>query len=196
MELNIRGKNVKVSEDRRELIQKKLGNLNHYLESINEATVELSSENTRKNDERLVVEMTVRTNGTLMRAEERDNNLSNALDRVHAKMQRQMSRYKDRRVDRKRRLALPTNEAVNALEPTPPPPARLDTALEERNSDYLPVKIKTFQVSPIVSDEAIEQMELLGHDFFVFLDAETKEISVVYRRDDGYYGLLRPSIAS
>jgi len=194
MELNIRGKNVKVSEDRRELIHKKLGNLNHYLESINEATVELSSENTRKSDERLVVEMTVRTNGTLMRAEERDHDLSNALDRVHAKMQRQMSRYKERRVDRKRRLPLPTNEAVDALEPTPPPPPRLATA-SERNSDYLPVKIKTFEVNPIVSDEAIEQMELLGHDFFVFLDAETKEISVVYRRDDGYYGLLRPSIA-
>ena len=173
-----------------ELIQKKLGHLNRYLENINEATVELATETSRKHTERLVVEMTVRVNGTLMRAEERDNDLTCALDRVQAKMHRQMTRYKDRQIDRKRRPASANTQAVANVEPLPPlNPAPADYP------DYLPIKTKSFEVRPMLSDAAIEQMELLDHAFFVFLDAATKEISVVYRRDDGYYGLLRPIVA-
>jgi len=194
MELTIRGKNVKVSDDRRQLIEKKLGKLNHYLEHIHEATVELSAENSRRQTERLVVEMTVRTNGTLLRAEERDSDLGNALDRLHAKMQRQMTRYKGRVLDRKRRKPLLADQAVILTNTTYPNEV---TSNEVDNiEDYRPVRVKKFAVRPMPSDEAIEQMELLGHDFFVYLDSASKEIQVVYRRDDGAYGLLQPEIAS
>lgn len=187
MQLQIRGKNVKVSDERRILIEKKLGKLNHYLETINEATVELAAENSRRDNGRLVVEMTVRTNGTLLRAEERDSDLSNALDRVHDKMQRQMTRYKERQIDRKRRPSSATANANNDDSETPV------VSLPETDKDSLPVKVKSFEVAPMLTSDAIDQMELLGHDFFVFLDADTKDVNVVYRRDDGYYGLLKPA---
>ena len=195
MELTIRGKNVKVSDDRRQLIEKKLGKLNHYLEHIHEATVELSAENSRRQTERLVVEMTVRTNGTLLRAEERDSDLSNALDRLHSKMQRQMTRYKGRVLDRKRRKPLAADQAVVLTNNTPYPNEVINNETDN-TEEYRPVKVKKFAVRPMPSDEAIEQMELLGHDFFVYLDSASKEIQVVYRRDDGAYGLLQPEIAS
>jgi putative sigma-54 modulation protein len=190
MQLNIRGKNVKVNEDRRQLIEKKLGTLDHYFDLAHDATVELSSEKSRNKDERLVIEMTVRANGSVLRAEERDSDLPTALERLHNKMQRQLTRYKERMVHRKGRTS--TSEAVAMLnEP--------DTDIVEETyfdqEDTVPVRVKTFPVQPMLPEEAVEEMELVGHDFFVFQDAESKKFSVVYRRKDGAYGMLQPEVS-
>ncbi|MEI6045079.1 MAG: ribosome-associated translation inhibitor RaiA [Chloroflexota bacterium] len=197
MQLDIRGKNVKVSEERRQLIEKKLGKLDRYLDSLGEATVELAAEHARKGGEgRLVVEMTVRTpaHGSLLRAEERDNDLGVALDRLSEKMQRQITRFKDRMVHHKGRprvseVAAQLQEAAEAKEVEIAPD--VDTDAEEVL--HL-VKIKNFQVTAMYVDEAVEQMELLGHNFFIFQDTETEKISVAYLRNDGGYGLLRPEL--
>jgi ribosomal subunit interface protein len=187
MQLNIRGKNVKVSDDRRKLIEKKLGTLDHYFDMINEATVELSAEKSRNKDERLVVEMTVWANGSILRAEERDSDLVTALDRLHGKMQRQITRYKERNTHRKGRPSV--SEAVTKL-------AQSETEVEvETEAGNIPVKVKSFPLKPMFAVEAVEEMELLGHDFFVFQDADTMKVSVVYRRKDGDYGMLQPEVS-
>jgi ribosomal subunit interface protein len=195
MQLDIRGKNVKVSEERRQLIEKKLGRLDRYLDTLGEATVEVAAERNRKGGEgRLVVEMTVRTpaHGSLLRAEERDNDLGVALDRLSEKMQRQITRFKDRMVHHKGRprvgeVATQMQEAAEAKEVQTVPDVDLEEVMDL-------VKVKNFQVKPMYVEEAIEQMELLSHTFFLFQDAETEKISVAYRRNDGGYGLIRPDL--
>lgn len=194
MQLDIRGKNVKLSEERRNLIEKKLGKLNRYLDSMGEATVELASERTSKGGEgRLVVEMTVRTpgNGSLLRAEERDNDLNVALDRLSEKMQRQITRFKERMVHHKGRPR--ASEVAAQLQEAEQVEKALDTPEVEEALSLL--KIKNFEVKPMYVDEALEQMEMLAHNFFIFQDAETNKISVAYRRNDGGYGLIRPELA-
>lgn len=194
MQLDIRGKNVKLSEERRNLIEKKLGKLSRYLDNMEGATVELASERTRKGGEgRLVVEMTVRTpgNGSLLRAEERDNDLTVALDKLSEKMQGQLTRFKDRMVHHKGRPRV--GEVAARLQQAEEDENALDTPEVEEALNLL--KVKNFQVKPMYVDEALEQMELLAHNFFIFQDAETNSISVAYRRNDGAYGLLRPELA-
>lgn len=188
MQLDIRGKNVKVSEERRQLIEKKLGRLDRYLEGMSAATVEVGSEPTRRTGEgRLIVEMTVRApgKGSLLRAEERDNDLTNALDRLYEKMQRQITRYHERLVHHKGRPR--ASEVVGQTE--------ADSALDEEPVAFELVKVKHFSMQTMYPTEAVEQMELLGHSFFIFQDAETAKVSVAYRRNTGGYGLLRPELS-
>jgi len=188
MQLDIRGKNVKVSEERRQLIEKKLAKLDRHLPNLGAATVELATERNRKGGEgRLVVEVTVRTlaNGALLRAEERDNDLATALDRVYEKMQRQITRFKDRLVHHKGQARL--SEAAETG-------AEWEQEDEAEESEAV-VKVKKFEVKPMQLDEALEQMELLGHNFFIFHDSETNQFSVTYRRNNGSYGLIQPELA-
>jgi len=189
MELAIRGKNVKVSEERKELIERKLGKLSHYLELAHEATVELAAEHAHKTVERLVVEMTVRVNGALLRAEERDSDLPKALDRVHDKMQRQLTRYKERLTEKKGRVSI--GDAASLLQQQTVEEPQVITPEEEPK----PVKVKSFELKPMFVSEAIEELENVDHDFFVFLDAGSSKINVVYRRNDGAFGLLKPELA-
>jgi putative sigma-54 modulation protein len=183
MEFNIRGKNVKISDDRKKLIESKLGKLDHYLEFANEAVVELTATNAHKQTERMVVEMTVRVNGTVLRAEEHDSELATALDRVHDKMRRQMTRYKERLTSHKGQPKL--TEAVESIAIEEPAEAVEEISL---------VKVKRFAVTPMNAEEAIEELENVGHDFYMFLDSESKQVNVVYRRKEGGYGLLKPEI--
>ncbi|NWJ46192.1 MAG: ribosome-associated translation inhibitor RaiA [Chloroflexi bacterium] len=184
MELTIRGKNVKVSDERRELIETKLGKLNHYLEAVHDATVELTAQHSHKLAERLGVELTLRVNGTILRAEEQDSDLATALDKVHDKMQRQMVRYKERQVARRGRTKL--SDVATPLEPAEEPSASVEF--------ISPVKVKTFPIIPMVAEEAIEELEYVGHDFYMYMDSESKQINVVYRRKEGGYGLLKPEV--
>jgi putative sigma-54 modulation protein len=189
MQLNIRGKNVKVNDDRRSLIEKKLGALDHYFDLAQEATVELSAEKTRNKAERLVVEMTVRANGSILRVEERDSDLAKALEGVQHKMQRQLTRFKERMIHRKGRTSL--SEAVSQLAE----PAPVEAVVVETVESSVPVRVKSFTIQPMNPEDAVEEMELLGHDFFVFQDISNMKFSVVYRRKDGDYGMLQPEVS-
>jgi putative sigma-54 modulation protein len=188
MELTIRGKNVKVSDERKKLIESKLGKLNHFLDNATAAVVELTAQHSHKQDERLAVEMTIWVNGTILRAEENDSDLANAIERVHDKMQRQLTRYKERHTNRKGQPTLA--QIAASLEPP-----ELETATATLEATVKPVKVKSFPVQPMGADEAIEQLENVGHDFYVFLNVETNLVNVMYRRKDGSYGLLKPELA-
>lgn len=199
MQLEIRGKNVKVSEERRLLIERKLGKLDRYLDSLGDATVEIASERVRRGVEgRLVVEMTVRTpvHGSVLRAEERDNDLGTALDKLSEKMQRQITRFKDRMVHNKGKPSIGQMAAQLQQAEQGNPQIEEEGGDEVSLEETFPlVKVKNFPVKPMFVGDALEQMELLGHNFFVFQDRETGRISVVYERNNGGYGLLRPEFA-
>jgi len=182
MELILKGKNVEVTDRLREYVEQKIGKLDRYLPSISEAWVELSSEETKAAQDRQVCQVTVRSNGTILRAEERSDDMFSAIDTVLDKMYRQIARYKGKRKNRWR-------GAGTAVEPLP---IAVGEELEEEVRNI--VRVKRFAMTPMSPEEAVEQMELLGHDFFVFFNAEEGRINVLYRRKGGNYGLLQPEL--
>ena len=182
MELIIKGKNVEVTDRLREYVEQKIGKLDRYLPSISEAWVELSSEETKAAQDRQVCQVTVRSNGTILRAEERSDDIFSAIDTVLDKMYRQIARYKGKRKNRWRGAG-PTVE---------PLPIAMEEEVEEEARSI--VRVKRFPMTPMNLEEAVEQMELLGHDFFVFFNGEEGRINVLYRRKGGNYGLLQPEL--
>ncbi|HDN80391.1 MAG: ribosome-associated translation inhibitor RaiA [Chloroflexi bacterium] len=177
MELKIKARNLEVTETLRKYLEKKIGKMNRYLPKATEAYIELSREGTKSIKDSHKVEVTLRGGKAFIRAEERSADIFAAIDSVVDKLQRRIERYKGKLYDKSRARA--KRELVEeAIEETP----RV-------------VRVKRFPVSPMSEEEAIEQMELLGHDFFVFLNSEDGEINVIYRRRDGNYGLIKPEIA-
>jgi len=179
MQLIITGKNVEVTDWLRSYVEKKIGKLDKYLPSIDEARVELTVEKTKSAQDRQVAQVTVRSNGTILRAEEKSADIFASIDAALDKMHRQIARFKGKQ----RRRGRPTQGEM--------PPVPLPAEAEGEPSV---VRVKRFRVSPLEEEEAIEQMELLGHDFFIFLNLGTDRLSVVYRRRDGGYGLLEPEL--
>jgi putative sigma-54 modulation protein len=184
MELIIKGKNMEVTDRLHDYVHKKIGKLDRYLPTITEAWVELSVEGARAAQHRQVCQVTLRSNGTILRAEERSDDIFNSIDTVLAKMYRQIARYKGKRQNRWRGVGM-------AAEPVP---LELDEA-ELESAEGAIVRSKRFPMTPMNTEEAVEQMELLGHDFFVFFNGEVGEVNVLYRRKDGNYGLLQPELA-
>lgn len=183
MELTIKGKNVEVTDQLHEYVTRKIGRLDRYLPTITEARVELSVEGTRAAQDRQVCQVTVRSNGVILRAEERSEDMFNAIDIVLDKMYRRIARFKGKRENRWR--------GAGALGAEPLP---IDYEEESEEPSRI-VRTKRFIMTPMNPEEAIEQMEYLGHDFFVFFHAEEGELNVLYRRKDGNYGLLQPVLA-
>jgi len=188
MQLILKGKNVEITDWLRQYVEKKVNKLDRYLPDIHEARVELSVEKTRSSQDRQVAQLTVRSNGVILRAEERTDDIFAAVDAVVDKMHRQIARYKGKRIDRWQ------GQGPNRSEAELPPLDEevLEELAEERERRI--VRIKRFAVSPMDEDEAIEQMELLGHDFFIFYNANSGMLNVLYRRKDGNYGLLEPEV--
>lgn len=177
MELQITGKNLPLTFEVRSYIERKLGRLNRHLPNIIESKVELAEEMTRSPQERFVVQMTIDSKGTLLRTEERADDLYAAVDKVAKIMLRQIDRYKGKLHDKGRGNARARGKTFDA-EAVPPAPRV--------------VRIKRYVVKPMSTATAIEQMELLGHDFFLFLNADSDDLNVLYQRKDGNYGLIEP----
>ena len=182
MELTLKGKNVEITDRLHDYVHRKVGKLDRYLPTISEAWVELSVEGTRAAQDRQVCQVTVRSNGTILRAEERSEDMFYSIDTVLDKMYRQIARYKGKRENRWRGAGM-------AVEPLP---QDYEDEIEDESS--LIVRTKRFPMSPMDPEEAVEQMELLGHDFFVFYNADDGEVNVLYRRKNGDYGMLQPEL--
>ena len=182
MELTVKGKNVEITDRLQTYVERKIGKLDRYLPTITEAWVELSTEDAKAAQDRQVCQITVRSNGTILRAEERSDDMFTAIDTVLDKMYRQIARYKGKRKNRWRGAGMTAE----------PLPVELVEEIEEESSNI--VRVKRFPMTPMHADEAVEQMELLGHDFFVFFNADEGQINVLYRRKDGNYGLLQPEL--
>ena len=182
MELIIKGRNIEITDRLRDYAEKKMGKLDRYLPTINEVWVELSVEGARAAHDRQVCQVTVRANGTILRAEERSDDMFTSIDAVLDKIYRQIARYKGKRQNRWRSAGIQ------------PEPLPLEIEEEEEEETSAIVRFKRFPVTPMSPEEAVEQMELLGHDFFVFFNADEGQINVLYRRKDGNYGVIQPEL--
>ncbi len=174
-------KNMDLTEDLKEYIDKKIPRLDRYLDQIDETRIDLSYVKTmREADCRFVAQITLRGRGFILRAEERAVEIKPAIDMVMDKIERQIERYKGKKY--RSRTTTPAME---------------EEILEEEVDETQPLiaRRKTFTLAPMDEMEAIEQMNLLGHeDFFIFYNAQTSSINVLYKRRDGTYGIIQPEL--
>lgn len=191
MESEIRGKNLTISESSRSYIARKLERLSRRLDNIGEARVELTMENTRSQQDRIVAQVTLNCNGTILRGEERAPTINAAIDAVAEILEGRIRRLRGKlyKSEQPRR----TGKATPIREPESPTIAQEEEDPFETETQGV-VRVKRFPMKPMPVEEAIDQMELLGHDFFLFYDIATNEYSVLYRRINGGYGLLEPEL--
>ena len=185
VQITIHGRDLSITPKLREYVEKKVGKLDHYLPSIAEARIDLAEvPSARSAADRHVAQLTVHGPGMVLRAEERKDDLFTAIDAVMEKMHRQIERYKGKHT-RGRGDGAGVDAVAGGLEE--------EEAPENRTGEV--VRRKRFVLTPMAEAEAIEQMALLGHDkFFVFYNAETSRVNVLYRRNDGNYGLIDPEV--
>ena len=177
MRLSVKGKNLEVSDSIRRYAEEKLGKLNRHLHELTQVELELCEERNPSIAQNQVAEATVWTKGPTLRAREASTDMKASIDQLTEKLLRQVEHY---RAKRRRR---PGRGNGN---PTGGP-----MALEEEVGPKI-VKVKQFAVKPMNPEEAALQLELVGHDFFVFRNDDSDEINVIYRRRDGGYGLIEP----
>jgi len=187
MDISINTHNVELTQRLQDHVEKKTAKLDRYMPNLVELRVELSTQNTRSAVERQVAQITARDDrGTILRAEERSSDMFAAVDAVVDKLYRQINRYRGKRI-KSRRGGGSTVEEMALGEPLP-----MEFEEEEIVEELTIVRRKRFPLRSMAPEEAIEQMELLGHSFFVFFDVYDEMVNVVYKRHDGNYGLLQP----
>jgi putative sigma-54 modulation protein len=176
MQINITAKGVTVPPDLKEVAEKKLEKLGRLLRQVGTVDITCSRERQWR-----VVEIVLNANGIIVRGEDRAIDLRSAIDSLMDKLERRVKKSRSKMMERYRSSA-ETRQAWEAEE------------AEEAEEDFEPrlVRSKRFTVKPMNPEEAAAQMELVGHDFFVFRNAETEQVNVIYRRRDGNYGLIEP----
>jgi putative sigma-54 modulation protein len=177
MRLQVKGKNLDVSDSIRTYAEDKLRKLERQLADPTQIELELSVERNPSISANHVAEATIWTKGPTLRAREASADMRASIDQLVDKLERQVQRYRQKRRRRSGR------DNGTTLDAGPPP---------GEDSEPVIVKTKQFAVKPMGPEEAVLQLELVGHDFFVFENAETGEVNVVYRRRDGDYGLIEP----
>ena len=186
MKLIIQAHNVELTDWLEQYVEKKIGRLDRYLPDIDEARVELREEQTRSASDRAIAQVTLRSRRTILRAEERSGDMFASIDAVSDKLERRIARFKGKTARNSKRAVAQVNHLQEEV-------ATASEEEEEFTGSRI-ARVKHFEVQPMDAEEAIEQMELLGHDFYVFLNADTGTINVVYRRREDDYGLLQPEI--
>lgn len=184
--VQIHARDLSISPRLREYIEKKVSRLDHYLPTINEARVDLAEvKSARSASDRQVAQLTVVARGVVLRAEERQDDIFAAVDAVLDKMQRQIEHYKGKRWHGRNNGAGADSVAEgDETEPAPEPEPAGSIARRKR-----------FALMPMDESEALEQMTLLGHNtFFVFYNSASNRVNVLYRRQDGNFGLIDPEI--
>ena len=175
MRLQVKGKNVEVTDSIREYAEEKLSKLERQLADPTRVELELAVERNPSIAANHVAEATIWTKGPVLRAREASADHKASIDQLVDKLERQVKRYREKRRSRRG----PVDGAI-------PEDA---IPLEE---ELRIVKSKQFAVKPMNAEEAVLQLELVGHDFFVFQNADSGDVNVVYRRRDGAYGLIEP----
>jgi putative sigma-54 modulation protein len=185
MRLQVKGRHIDVTDSLFQYAEKKLGKMARHLSDESRCELELIVEHNPSISENQVAEATVWTKGPVMRARESSTDMYASIDLVAEKLERQVKRYREKRT---RRQAEHIAQHHNHTQDEPTPVATLP---EEDES--MIVKTKQFNMKPMSEEEALLQLELIGHDFFVFVNAESDEVNVIYKRRDGNYGLIEPT---
>lgn len=180
LDFNIRGENIEVTPAIREHIEKKVEKIERYFNEDINATAHVNLK--VYNDKQTKVEVTIPMKNLTLRAEERHNDMYAAIDLIVDKLERQIRKHKTK-VNRKFREREGVGLYFAATEATASPEASSE-------EEYEVVRTKQFDLKPMDEEEAILQMNLLGHDFFIYTDAETDGTNIVYKRKDGKYGLI------
>ena len=176
MKLQIRGRNAEITPVLKDYIEKRVGKLNKYLNNLSNGQVVLTVERGKSR-----VEVTLPIDGMILRGEESTGDIYTSIDLVVEKLEKQIEKFKGRYSKR-------LNKQFNRNVP------EAASLAEEKEQETVPdvVKTKRFAMKPMTTEEAILQIDLLGHNFFVFSNAETEQVNVLYRRKDGNYGLIEP----
>lgn len=185
LEVDIYGRNMEITERIEEYVDKKVSKLDRYISNIDQARVDLAyAKSARSASDRHVAQITITGKGYILRAEERADDIFAAFDAALSKMQRRIERYKGKRF-RGRGDGLSVSDFSAGSE-----------TFQEEDEAPLIARRKKFFITPMDELEAIEQMTLLGHEeFFVFFNANTNNINILYKRRDGSYGLIEPEIS-
>lgn len=178
----IRGKNIEITPALKEYVEKRVGKVTKYFDAVGEITALLTVCKGRHS-----VEVTLHVNGMLLRGEESTMDMYTSIDLVVDKLEKQIEKHKTKIAKRFRAGSFKVEAVAN--------PAQVEGQIAIDSLDEYPVvKTKRFAVKPMDIQEAIMQMNMINHDFFVFRDADTEEINVVYRRKDNRYGLIEPGV--
>lgn len=178
MKFDIRGKNIELTDALKDYTTKRLSKLEKYIEDVKEAQVALSV-----GAEGHKVEVTIPLNGVILRGEDCTDDMYTSIDLVVEKLEKQIDKYKTRLYRKNRGAGLKRALQEEAIK-------ELDKG--ETTEKFNIVRTKKFALKPMDEEEAIMQMNLLGHNFFVFFNANTEEVNVVYKRKDKGYGLIEP----
>ncbi len=178
MKFTIIGKGMEVTDDLREDVEKKLGKLEKYFTEDTEVHVTLSVQKGRQK-----IEVTIPVKGQVIRAEEDSTDMYVSIDLVEEVIERQLRKYKTKLVARHQEGGNFKQEFFDEVEDA------------DEDQEIKIIRTKKFGVKPMYPEDACVQMELTGHDFFVFCNAETDEVNVVYKRKDGSYGLIEPEFS-
>jgi len=184
--VTVKGKNIEVTPALREYAEKRVAKLNKFFTWRQDISVEVTLSVERDTH---IAEITYSMGGLLMRGESRTKDLYASIDEASDKIERQVRRYKNK-LQQWEHHSLRKGEAAPAVAVAERAPE------EEKGEGETPrvVRTKRFAIKPMDVEEAILQMELLGHDFFVFANAATDEVNVLYKRKDGHYGLIEPTL--
>ncbi|MDR1194687.1 MAG: ribosome-associated translation inhibitor RaiA [Peptococcaceae bacterium] len=174
MRIQFRSRNLQASDKLKDYVEKRLSKMNKLIDKETEATVSLIGEKNRQR-----IEITIPLNGFILRGEEEAEDLFTAADLVTDKLEKQLVRSKER-FAKKGRLSVTKLPTLAGLSPA------------ADDDEEVKVRIKQFPAKPMTLDEAITRMDMIGHTFFAFHNSESSAINVVYRRNDGHYGLLEP----
>lgn len=173
MTINVRGKNLDVTPALKDYVEKRMKKVTKYFDKTGDISVILKVEKGHHQ-----VEVTVPVNGILLRGEESTPDMYASIDQVMDKIERQIEKHKTKLAKKFRGGGFRADVASTVVTPE----------VEEEKL----VRTKKFSVKPMDSEEAILQMNLLNHDFFMFLNMDTEQVNVVYRRKDGHYGMIEP----
>lgn len=180
----VQGKHMQVTPALREYAEEKLGRIVRYFDQVHAAQVVLSVERHVGLGKAQVVEVTVHGDGVVLRGEEASSDMYASIDLVTEKLKKQIEKYRSKVIDR-RRIAESRKKTARIAAST--------RALRRPDTgEAQVVRVKRFAMKPMTAEDAAMQMELLGHDFFVFRNAKTMEVNVVYRRAEGNYGVIEP----
>lgn len=181
MRLQVKGKNVELTPALKEYAEKRLGKLEKHLNDSARVELELAAERNPSIAEGQVAEATVWTKGPILRARESSQDMKAAIDLLVDKLERQAQRLREKR---RRGHGAGSQRGEDAA-----------LAAGQEPDGATIVKTKQFAVKPMGVEEAILQLELIGHDFFVFQNADSNDVNVLYRRRDGDYGLIEPQVS-
>ncbi len=173
MNLVISGRNIDITEGLRSAVEDKIGKLERYFNASTEVHVTLSTEKSRQK-----IEVTIPMKGSIIRAEQTSSDMYVAIDLVEEIIERQLRKYKNKLIDKEQAAAQLSKDFLE------------EDAYDDEEIEI--IRTKRFAMKPMDPEEACVQMELLGHNFFVFRNGETDEVNVVYKRKGNTYGLIEP----